>query len=268
MVRKLVKWLLILGVAVVALVLLLVWMGLNSLVRRAVETGATTSLKVPTTLGSARLSPFGGSVGLNDLTVGSPEGFKSPHMFTLGHVGVSSSLGKLFGSPVRVVSVTVDAPQLVLEQSGGKLNVMALNEQLKPKGEPAPGGENAQPVKVVIDQLTIQNAGVTVVPGIPGIDKTYQISLPAISLNNIGNADGTQTGEEVGRVVNEIIKTMAAKASESDQLPPEVRQLLSLDYSKLGDQLKDKAKEELDKLKGKVGGDLGNLLGGKKKKEN
>ncbi|MDB5327975.1 MAG: hypothetical protein JWM57_3544 [Phycisphaerales bacterium] len=264
--RKLIKLVLALGLGVVVLVLLLVWLGLNSLVRRAVETGATTSLKVPTTLGSATLSPFGGSVGLSDLKVGSPAGFSSPQMFTLGHVGVSSSIGRLFGTPVRVVSVKVDGPQLVIEQAGGKLNVMALSENLKPKGEPAPGGDKAQPMKVVIDQLDIANAGVTIVPGIPGVTKTYQVSLPAVSLKNIGNADGTQTGEEIGRVVNEIISVMAAKAAESDQVPPEVRQLLSLDINQLKNNLEGKAKEELKKVTDKLGaGDLGKLLEKKKK---
>lgn len=265
--RKLIKLVLALGLAVVVLVMLGVWMGLNGLVRRAVETGATSSLKVPTTLGSARLSPFGGSVGLSDLKVGSPTGFASPQMFTLGHVGVSSSIGQLFGTPVRVALVKVDGPQLVIEQAGGKLNVMALSENLNPKGEPAPGGDKAQPMKVVIDQLDIANAGVTIVPGIPGVNKTYQVSLPAVSLKNIGNADGTQTGEEIGRVVNEIISVMAAKAAESDQVPPEVRQLLSLDVNKIADDLKSRAEEEIKKANEAFGGNLGKLLEGKKKKK-
>ncbi|MGC4033362.1 MAG: hypothetical protein QM754_16850 [Tepidisphaeraceae bacterium] len=100
MVLKIWKWMAIGFVVLVVLVLVGVWMALNGLVRRAVEYGATTSLQTPTTVGSASLSPFGGSVGLSDLAVASPDGFSAPQMFSLGKVDLSTGgFGQLFGGP-------------------------------------------------------------------------------------------------------------------------------------------------------------------------
>lgn len=251
-------------VGLIVLAVIVVWLMLNGLVRKAIETAATRSLQVQTTLGGAALSPFGGNVKLTDLAVASPEGFASPKMFTLGNARVSSGIGQLFGTPVRVSQITLNAPQLVIEQSGGKLNVMALSEQLK-GGESKPADPDAESMKLVIDQLDVTDASVTIVPGIPGIDRTYHIALPAISLKNIGNADGTQTGEEIGRVVNELIAVMAAKAAESDQVPESVRQLMALDVSKVADRLEGRAKEEVKKATDKLSGELNELLGGKNK---
>jgi uncharacterized protein involved in outer membrane biogenesis len=248
----------------VVLVLIVGWFALSGLVRRAVETAATNSLRIKTTVGGAALSPLGGSVGLTDLTVGSPTGFSSPQMFSLGRVGVTSGIGQLFGDPVRISHVTITAPQLTIEQAGGKLNVMALTDNMK-SGESKPADPNAKPMKLVIDQLDLSEASVTIVPGIPGVEKQYQIKLPTVSLKNIGNADGTQTGDEIGRVVNQMVAALAAKAKDSDQLPPQVRQLLSIDVDRTLDQLKGRASEEIERATEKLGG-LDKLLDGRKKK--
>lgn len=256
---KIWKWMAIGFVSLIILVLIVVWLALNSLVRKTVETAATSSLQTKTTVGSAMLSPLGGSVGLSDVAIASPEGFSSPQIFTLGKVNVSSSIGQLFGTPVTVQHITVAAPQLVIEQSGGKLNIMALKEKLRPGGS-TPSDPNAKPMKLVISQLDVTDATVTIVPGIPGVDKTYHVALPAVSLSNVG----TGGGEDIGQVLTRLASAIAAKAAESDQVPPSVRQLLALDVDSLKQQLQDKANDELNKVKGKIG--LDSLLGEKKKK--
>src|ERR1700676_2686289 len=64
------KWAKRIVLVVVALIvvgLLIVYFSLNAIVRSEVQTQSTASLNVPTTLGSAHLALFGGSVGLNEL---------------------------------------------------------------------------------------------------------------------------------------------------------------------------------------------------------
>jgi hypothetical protein len=49
----------------------------NSLLRAGIETQANKSLGVKTTLGSANLAPFGGTLSLGDLKIGSPKGYQA-----------------------------------------------------------------------------------------------------------------------------------------------------------------------------------------------
>ncbi len=270
------KKLLIAGGVLAGLVvvgLLIVYFTLNSIVRSTVETQATRNLKVKTTLGAASVAPFSGDVAMSDLRIASPEGFTAPEIFTLGNVAVNVSYSELFGAPVKVASISIDRPKLVIEQAGGKFNFLELANNLKsdkpaPTPEPADKGE---PVRLVINQIQMSGAEVEIRPGIPGLEKPITFDIPPISLQNIGNADGNQTGEEIGRVVTELVEAIAQKAAESDKVPPEVRQLLTLDVDKLKAELGARVDEEIGKVKEKAARELekglGNLLNRDKKKD-
>ncbi|MGN6626718.1 MAG: DUF748 domain-containing protein [Tepidisphaeraceae bacterium] len=262
------KLLLIVAAPLVLIVVavLVLFLSLNGIVRRAVETNATASLKTPTTLGSAIVSPLGGSVSLSDLDIASPDGFSSPQMFTLGGISVDAHVGQLFGTPVRITSIKIDKPHLIVEQSGGKLNVLVLKEKTASPTAPTPATDNKPPMKLVIDQLELNDTSVTIMPGIPGVEKSYEVTLPSVSLTNIGNADGNASGEEIGQVVVDVATALASKAADSDKLPPQIRDLLHLNVGDIAKQLTDQAKQELQKQSGKLGVDLNDLMGGKKKK--
>jgi uncharacterized protein involved in outer membrane biogenesis len=260
-------------VGLIVLALLVVYLTLNSAVKIAVEKGATQSLKVRTQLARASVAPFSGDVSLTDLRVANPEGFTAPEIFALNSVSVKVSYRELFGQPVKVAAISVQDPRLVIEQAGGKFNFMELADNLKsdkpaPTPEPTPPGETT---RVIINSIEMSGASVTVLPGIPGLEKPITITVPPISLQNIGNADGNQTGEEIGRVVTDLVEAIAQKAAESDQLPPEVRQILKFDVEKMKAELTNRVNQEVDKLKDKATKEiekgLGDLLGGNKKKD-
>lgn len=259
----------LLGVLILGL--LIAYLTLNSAVKIAIEKGATQSLKVRTQLARASVAPFAGDVSLTDLRIANPEGFTAPEIFTLQNVSVRVSYRQLFGQPVKVASISIQDPQLVIEQAGGKFNFMELTSNLQ-SDKPAPVPTDSKPpTRVIIESITISGASVTLLPGIPGLEKPILLNLPPLTLQNIGNADGNQTGEEIGRVVTEIIQTIAQKAAESEQLPPEIRQLLQLDLQKVKNELQNRARQEIDKIKDQATREiekgLGDLLGGKKKQE-
>ncbi|MGC4033363.1 MAG: hypothetical protein QM754_16855 [Tepidisphaeraceae bacterium] len=149
----------------------------------------------------------------------------------------------------------------MIEQANGKLNLAALTDKLKGSGgdQPKPAGDKDQAVRVVIDQLDVTNASVAIRPGIPGLEPEYRVTLPSVSLKNVGNATN---GDSVGKVLQEVAATLAAKAADNDKVPASVRQLLSLDFTNLEGQAKEKLQNATEKLDQK----LGDLLGGKKKK--
>jgi hypothetical protein len=256
---KWIKWA-ILGVIVLVISgALIVWANLNGIVRRTVQTQASASLNLPTTVGGARVSLLGGNVSLSDVQIASPQGYAAPHMFTLGGTSVGASWGGLRSDPVLIDRITINRPWLVIEQRDGRFNLqvlMDLVEQMPPDDDP---------LRLIINELTVSDAQVALRPGIPGLAQEIAIPIPSFTVHNIGTDDDAQNGAAIKEVTMLLVTTMAAKAAESDQLPPEVQLLLKGNVAELARDMANeyggKALEELKRnLPPEVGGAVGDLL--------
>jgi uncharacterized protein involved in outer membrane biogenesis len=260
---KRIKWVL-LGVLILIVVGVgIVWLSLDSIVRRTVESQATDSLNLQTTLGGANVSLLGGNVSLSKLQVASPEGFSAPHMFSLGGIKVDTSFGELRGDPIAVQSIAIEQPQLVIEQANGKFNFQVLvNQQSKKSpdsGNPGDGQrQEGEPIRLIIHDLTVNDAQVLLRPGIPGLKEEIKLTIPSFALKDIGTAEGNKNGAAIKDVVQLLVTTLAQKASDSDQLPPEVKQLLSLNV----DQIKQRVADEVNKQVGEIQKEIGKQLPG------
>jgi hypothetical protein len=264
--KRRITWILLGIVALVIIALGIVWMNLNGIVRRTVETQASSSLNLPTTVQGARVSIFGGSVSLDDVAIGSPQGFAAPRMFALDGASVDVTYGELRKDPVRIDEVVIDEPKLVIEHKDGKLNFQTLMQQ---DSKAPPEGE---PLKVIINELRVNEAQVVLRPGIPGLANEIQIPIPSFALQNIGTGEGAQNGAAIKQVVMQLVTTMAAKASESDKLPPEVQLLLKGNVEQVAREMAmkygEKALEDVRKnLPPEVGGAVGDVLDATKRGE-
>jgi hypothetical protein len=252
--------LLLLVMAVVGL-----YLSLDHIVKSVVETQSSEQLNVPTTLGGVNLGLTSGSVGLNNFAIGSPAGFTAPQMFSVGNLNVDTGgILRLRNEPIHLSSITIDQPQLVIENKGQKLNFRELIDHLpKPpaKGQPAPAGQS-QPTRLIIDTLSITNAHVQFQSDLPGLGKPIDIPLPTITMKNIGNADGADNGAAIKDVVVAVIDQMTAAASGSKGLPPEVTALLSGNLSDVQNKLINTGQKKADS---ELGGLLDKALGNKKK---
>jgi hypothetical protein len=265
---RIIKWIVLIVIVLVVGALAIVYFNLNGIVRRTVETQASSSLDLKTTLGSARVSLLGGSLNLGDLAIASPPGYKAPAMLSLNDAGVRVSLGQLRGDPVHVKQITLDSPRIVLEANGTKLNVQAITD-LPSKTPPSPtdSSKPTGPLKLIIDELNVTSAQIALRPGlsVPGVKEEYALTLPSFTMKNIGNAEGNENGVAIKEVVVQLLTTAAQRAAESDQLPPELRNLLSMNV----DQLKQRVGAEVNKqiqnvtkdLEKKLPGDIGKQVG-------
>ena len=229
-------------VVLVLVVLLIVGLGAlyfyrNSLIRRAVETNASESLGVKTTLGSANLGLFGGTLKLGDLNIASPQGYSADRMFTLGELGLGVNYGDLRKDPVRVSSITIDKPKAVLEYVNGKFNFQALMDQMPPS-QPSKG----EPVKLIVDELTVKDAMVEV--HAPMLPTPITVTIPAVVLKQVGTGDGAQNGAAIKDVVGAVMSALAASASNSPQLK---------DFSQLQGILKEQAQQAMAKVQKQLG---------------
>lgn len=211
------------------------------------------------------MSLLGGNIQLNDLAVGSPPKFSSANAFTLGGIGVSVHYGQLTDTPIHIEQITIDRPVLVVEQVGGTLNLKAMMDQM-PTTPQTSGGQPAKPIKLIIDELDLNNAQVTFLPGIPGLANTIQVPIASMTLKNIGNADGNGNGAAIKDVVMQAATALASKAVDTANLPPEVKALLGGDLNGLSQQLGTEFNKQVQNLAGSLGkkipGSVGNLING------
>ncbi len=185
----------------------------------------------------------------------------------MGQVNVKVGYSGLTSEPVRIDQININSPALVIERNPGdggiaeqlRVNLQALLENLDLESE-------TEPTKMLIDQLTVTGTRVAVRPNIEGLDEEYALVLPDITMRNIGSGEGAQNGAEIGRVTADVAMTLARKAAESQDLPPEVRAVLAGDLSavlaeygdKLGEEVKDRLVKELGT---QLGGELGDTAG-------
>jgi len=123
-----------------------VYLSLGSLVRTAVQKGGTYALGVETTLGSADVNPFGGRLGLNELTVRNPPGFEGESFLRMQAARVVVPPTSLTSERVGVTRLILEGFTVDLESKGpGNSNYGVLLENLEKLGAERGGAPDAKP---------------------------------------------------------------------------------------------------------------------------
>jgi hypothetical protein len=163
---------------------------------------------------------------------------------------------------------------MVIEMQGMNFNIKKFIDSL-PAGEETKTPEGKEPLKLIINDLKVNGAQVifrpdlqalSAVPGIGqnlgGLKQEYVLSIPPLELQNIGSGEGNQNGAAIKEVVSLLVTQLAAKATQSDQLPPELRQVLSMNVTEITNMVKAKIGEQVNKQLGKINEELNQKLGG------
>lgn len=252
---KLIRRIVLAVVLLVILIGLIIYFSLDHIIKTTVQSQATSSLNLTTTLGSANLSLFGGKLNLSNLQVASPKGYSAPQMLDVGSTDLAVSYGQLRSDPVHVAAITIANPKLVIEQKNGQLNFKTAIDDM-PQSDAAPS--NSQPLKLIVDDLKLENPQV-VVKGIGAAD--VPVTLPSLDLKNIGTGDSAQNGAAVKDVVTQIITAMAASASNSSALTAEFKSILSANVGAAMTKLGAEAQKRVaNAIPGQVGQSLSQLV--------
>lgn len=216
---KILKYLLI---AVVVLVLGAVgtaYFSLNTLIKKAFETGGPAVAKVETKLGSAQVLPFSGSGKLSNLFIGNPEKYKTPHAIKVDEIAVKLDVASLKTDKIVIESIKVHAPDIYIE--GGltdKNNLTAISHNIAgfsadKAGKPEAKEKSAKTEKpdkpakkVVIKDLVITGGKVHWVSTLT-LGQEVLLPLPDIHLQNIGEEKkGISLSEVTQLITNELLK--------------------------------------------------------------
>jgi len=261
--KKIVLWMLLGFIVVIGVAAIVALSRLDAIVRSTVERKSTESLNVPTALASADVSILGGNVKLSNLNVASPAGFQG-QMLSLASLNIDARVGELRENPVKVRSITVDQPKLIVEMKGTKFNIREFINAMPP-GET---DTTSDPVNLVIQSLSVRGAEVVFRPdtkamsAIPGLADTlnmeneYVLPIPDFVMQNVGSGEGHENGVAIKQVITQMIGAMTQAAAQSDKLPPELRGLLGGNLDAIKDRLTGEAKKQLQEAVANITKDL------------
>ena len=215
------KWWYIAGGIVAMLVV--VSLSFNNIARGAIETMASKTMGTEVTIGSVKIAPWSQSVTVTDLSVANPEGFEEATFLTVPSISVAAS--SLFGDTIVIDDINVDQMTVTYElNESGRTNTSVIQDNLKRSAQRSKAPSATQPIEeqqktqaakqVVIRNLQITNA--TVIPAISlaGESSKAEVSLPTITMKDLGSTENTlQAPEALRRVMGEITQTVASNVS-------------------------------------------------------
>jgi hypothetical protein len=264
--KKIIIRIVVVVVVLVLVLLTVVFLSLNTIVKKGVETVGPTLTKVDVRLASADLSPFSGSGKLSGLFVGNPEGYKTPSAIQVGSVKVAVEPMSVLSGTIVIDEVNVQSPEITLEGGLNGNNLTQILNNLSGGGSaaqppattstapanapasgtaPAPAATTAK--KFILKDLVIEGGKINLSLNIPGLAGTSATApLAPIHLQNIGVAEGGITANQLVLAIAKPLVAGVTTAAESA-------------VSGMAGQLKDLGKHGTGEVQ-QLGNSIGNLF--------
>jgi hypothetical protein len=201
------------GLLIAALIATGIWLyvSLDHIIKRAVESYVPEIIGAPVELDEVTLSASEGSGTLRGLRVGNPKGFSAPRAVSAGNIEIAVAPNTITKGVVLVRRVAVSSPSITYEpgKAGSNFDVMQRNVQRY-----LGSGEAKEPDrrKFIVETLTIRNAKVVYAAPVGRGSATISFDLPDIHLRDIGKNRGGVTAGELAKV---IIDALAARIAET-----------------------------------------------------
>jgi hypothetical protein len=253
-----------------------IWLTLDAAVAKSVEKGGTYALEVPTTVGSASVGVLAGEIGIDDLLVANPDGFRSPHFLSLARAEGGAEISTLMSDRIVIRSIGLSGLDVHLERGEGGTNVSRILDSLKrfeskePSQRAPDGGGRSK--KLVIGELVIRDIAVHshLLPelgkvGLHGAtDATLRI--PELRLENLGGDEGLTTAELIAKIVETVLASTlehgggVLSGEILKDLAGSLEQLGSGVLEELGRELGGGLGESLEGIEKKLGGELDKIF--------
>lgn len=215
--KKLLKILVVVALlGVIALVVVGFFLG--PIVTKAVNTVGPKVTGTKVELDAAKVTPLTGGATLAGLFVGNPEGWTGDKAIYIGELRASVQPRSLLGDHIVVNEVYVDGPEFVFEKRllGGS-NIDALLKQIEENtggGKTPPTAEedsSKAPLKFAVKSFVLKNAKASLIVG----GRTITVSLPPLTITDLGVAEGGITADQVAtKVLERVLAQLGTAAAE------------------------------------------------------
>ena len=204
------------AITLVTIIALFLFFWLGPTVKKTVERIGPQALGTEVTVGNIRIDPLRGTIHIQNLYIGNPEGFTNPSAIELKSCKVVIDLQSLRTDTIVIKEIRIENPEFTYERKLQTDNFKELQKNVEAytaknaggetQGEKEKGADGASSEtaakKVIIERLIVidgkVNAKISALPTAP-------IPLPGIEKTDIGKDDGGASWGEAGKEVLSVI---------------------------------------------------------------
>lgn len=246
---KILSWLVALIVVLAVAAGVYLYLNLNTIVERVVESVGSDLTHTPVTLRKVDISLTEGRGELQGFSIGNPAGYSSDNIFQFEQFVVQIDPASVTKDVIVINEITVMGLSMNAEEVGGRTNIQQLADNLGGGGastsDTAESGE-ASNVRLMVEKLKFADGSIQVLSEKLG-NKT--VNFPSFELLNLGDKSKGLTPEELGLKVLKELSNRAKRAVEKELKQKAKDELKSKAKEKLNEQLDEKTEKKLKKLK-------------------
>jgi hypothetical protein len=190
---------------------------IDGLIRSAIADYGSAMTQAKVSVGAVKIAPVDGKGTLADIFIGNPAGFRTAHAMKVGRIDVDIDIASIARDVVLIRRIAIVAPDVNYEMGSAMTNFDAIQKNIAGYLGPAGSGKEQGGIKLIVEELTIRQARAQASAAFTG-GKTVSVTLPDITLKNIGKAKGGITPGELGQHVAGALKAKLAASVNFDKL--------------------------------------------------
>lgn len=194
---------LLMAILLVASVVYWLHTNVDHLIKQAIESQGSQMTGAPVRIGSVKISTLDGRGELSNLVIGNPSGFKTAYALKVEHVVVEVDIASIANDVVIIKRIEVIAPDVTYEKGATLTNLDAIQKNIANASGSSDDKKSGK--KIIVDHFALRGANAQVSAAFMN-GKTVGVSLPAITLDQIGRKKNGVTPEEFGQIVAGALK--------------------------------------------------------------
>jgi uncharacterized protein involved in outer membrane biogenesis len=210
-VKRIIITIVVIVVALFIVTLIVIGVNLGRIVKAAIETYGPKMTQTSVSVEKVTLSLLTGSAKVTQLSVGNPQGYKSPNAIAAGTIAVGLNPMSLMSDKIVIRSFRLESPEVTFEgglsgnnlsqildninSSGKSSGTLSTNVATQPKSEK----------KYEVDDLLISGAKAQVILTSP-VQRQVSLTLPDIHLTDLGkDGEGITAADLSQRILSAIV---------------------------------------------------------------
>ena len=267
---KLITRVIIIILLVLIILATLVVVFINSIAKSAIASAGSSTLGVPTTVGSVDIGIFSGHSEIKSLEIKNPKDYPGDFL-TLSDGVLDVNLGSLLGDSIEVTEMSFDGIDVSFIQRVKDSNVDVILENVKKSGSGSGDSKSKSTTgdksdsggrKFIIDELKVTNVKVAIsIVGLSSVTKPSTVTIKEIKVKNIGKKEGGASTSQIMSIVVQSVVHSVLKAAPGE-IPSVMMQGIKGGLSSLGNlDFGDVQFDAGDGLK-KIGDSIGKIGSG------
>ena len=207
--------LLVVLVAIIGGALFWLRANLDDVVKDAVVRYGSEITKASVRVDAVQIKPTEGAGAIRGLVIGNPAGFKTPYALKVGAIEIAIDGASIARDVVIIKKIAVIAPDVIYEKGDAMTNFDAIQKNIADYLGPSEKKEGGK--KLIVEEFLVRNAKAQASAAFMA-GKTVAVSLPDITLRDIGKAKGGVSPAELGQEITKALKQKLSAAVSFDNL--------------------------------------------------